>query len=262
MYGGQEASYGNMIESSMIPGSTGMSPSPTILQQQHASDLYSNGGANMIASLRTHSSKFPVSRRCCTARGFPYELKSAALTVLWHIPPTDLRHIPSWFECFSCAPKKYLAYRRRHFSSFLAEWGKCLFIRVDSNAGLSISISLSPGTWASRASSINFNPANVRIEGKPTCVTWYMQTTPYRWRRRNIALHEPHQGCAHIKSNVMPSHISRADASPRLSYFLLDARHTRLEEKVCIDKFMATPKHSRLIVDEDLQHSKTRIADE
>lgn len=64
MYGGQEASYamnGNMIESSMIPGSTGISSSPTMIQQ-HSSDLYSNGGANMIASLRTHSSKFPVSR--------------------------------------------------------------------------------------------------------------------------------------------------------------------------------------------------------
>lgn len=64
MYGGQEASYGmngNMIESSMIPGSTGMSPSPTMAQQQHPSDLYSNGNGNMIASLRTHSSKFPVS---------------------------------------------------------------------------------------------------------------------------------------------------------------------------------------------------------
>lgn len=63
MYGGQE-SYtmnGNMIESSMmIPGSTGISPSPTMMMQ-HPSDLYSNGGANMIASLRTHSSKFPVS---------------------------------------------------------------------------------------------------------------------------------------------------------------------------------------------------------
>lgn len=65
MYGGgQEIPYsmnGNMIESSMIPGSTGISPSPTMIQQQHASDLYSNGGPNMIASLRTHSSKFPVS---------------------------------------------------------------------------------------------------------------------------------------------------------------------------------------------------------
>lgn len=79
MYGGQEASYGNMIESSMIPGSTGMSPSPTILQQQHASDLYSNGSANMIASLRTHSSKFPVSW-ACTTRQFPHELKSAAFS--------------------------------------------------------------------------------------------------------------------------------------------------------------------------------------
>lgn len=65
MYGGPEMSCyamnSNMIESSMIPGSTGMSPSPTMIQQQHQSDLYSNGSANMIASLRTHSSKFPVS---------------------------------------------------------------------------------------------------------------------------------------------------------------------------------------------------------
>jgi hypothetical protein len=71
MYGGgQETAYamnmnGNSIEASMIPGSTGISPSPTILQQQqqqhHNSDLYSNG--NAIASLRTHSSKFPVSTR-------------------------------------------------------------------------------------------------------------------------------------------------------------------------------------------------------
>lgn len=65
MYGGPEMPYamnGNMIESSMIPGSTGMSPSPTTMMlQQHPSDLYSNGNANMIASLRTHSSKFPVS---------------------------------------------------------------------------------------------------------------------------------------------------------------------------------------------------------
>lgn len=56
---------GNMIE--MIPGSTGISPSPTILQQQHI-DLYNNnnnGGnilsANAATALRTHSSKFPVS---------------------------------------------------------------------------------------------------------------------------------------------------------------------------------------------------------
>lgn len=64
MYSGQDVPYGmngNMIESSMIPGSTGMSPSPTMAQQQHPGDLYSNGNANMIASLRTHSSKFPVS---------------------------------------------------------------------------------------------------------------------------------------------------------------------------------------------------------
>lgn len=63
MYGGQEVygMNGNMIESSMIPGSTSMSPSPTMAQQQHQGDLYSNGNANMIASLRTHSSKFPVS---------------------------------------------------------------------------------------------------------------------------------------------------------------------------------------------------------
>jgi hypothetical protein len=65
MYGGQESAYtmnGNMIESSMIPGSTGISPSPTMIQQ-HQSELYSNGNGNgnMIAALRTHSSKFPVS---------------------------------------------------------------------------------------------------------------------------------------------------------------------------------------------------------
>lgn len=71
MYGGQETIYtmnGNSIETPMIPGSTGISPSPTILQQQqlqlqhqqhNGSELYSNG--NAIASLRTHSSKFPVS---------------------------------------------------------------------------------------------------------------------------------------------------------------------------------------------------------
>jgi hypothetical protein len=72
MYGGgQETAYatmnmnmnGNNIETSMIPGSTGISPSPTTVlqqhQQHHNSDLYSNG--NAIASLRTHSSKFPVS---------------------------------------------------------------------------------------------------------------------------------------------------------------------------------------------------------
>lgn len=56
------AMNGNMIESSsMIPGSTNISPSPTMIQQQHPSDLYSNGGNNMMPSLRTHSSKFPVS---------------------------------------------------------------------------------------------------------------------------------------------------------------------------------------------------------
>lgn len=62
MYGGQEPyNMNGNIESSMIPGSTGISPSPTMMvQQHHPSDLYS-GGANMIASLRTHSSKFPVS---------------------------------------------------------------------------------------------------------------------------------------------------------------------------------------------------------
>jgi hypothetical protein len=41
----------------------GISPSPTIMQQ-HSSELYSNGGLAMTAnSLRTHSSKFPVSIR-------------------------------------------------------------------------------------------------------------------------------------------------------------------------------------------------------
>lgn len=62
MYHGQESNYsinGNMIESSMIPGSTGISPSPTTIQQQLQNDgMYSNGGA----SLRTHSSKFPIER--------------------------------------------------------------------------------------------------------------------------------------------------------------------------------------------------------
>lgn len=64
MYGGGHDTMmnGNM-EASMIPGSTGMSPSPTVLQQ-HA-DMYHNNGnilsANAITSLRTHSSKFPVS---------------------------------------------------------------------------------------------------------------------------------------------------------------------------------------------------------
>jgi hypothetical protein len=71
--GGQEAfsasiMNGNMIEASLIPGSTGISPSPTILQQQHA-DLYHNNNNNnngnilssTVTSLRTHSSKFPVS---------------------------------------------------------------------------------------------------------------------------------------------------------------------------------------------------------
>lgn len=52
---------GNMIDS-MIPGSTGISPSPTTIMQQHPSEMYSNGGLPMSAnSLRTHSSKFPVS---------------------------------------------------------------------------------------------------------------------------------------------------------------------------------------------------------
>lgn len=52
----------NMMEASLIPGSTGMSSSPTTMLQQ-PSDLYSNGnGGNMISSLRTHSSKFPVSK--------------------------------------------------------------------------------------------------------------------------------------------------------------------------------------------------------
>jgi hypothetical protein len=77
MYGGQESGYtmnGNMIESSMIPGSTGISPSPTMIQQ-HQSELYSNGNGNgnMIAALRTHSSKFPVSihnnRNLISSRG-------------------------------------------------------------------------------------------------------------------------------------------------------------------------------------------------
>lgn len=59
MYGGGQE-YGNMIEASLIPGST-ISPSPTVMQQQ---ELYHNGNilsAN-VSSLRTHSSKFPVSR--------------------------------------------------------------------------------------------------------------------------------------------------------------------------------------------------------
>ncbi|CAO1436644.1 unnamed protein product [Diamesa hyperborea] len=53
----------NMMEASLIPGSTGMSSSPTTMLQQ-PSDLYSNGngGGNMISSLRTHSSKFPIER--------------------------------------------------------------------------------------------------------------------------------------------------------------------------------------------------------
>lgn len=64
--GGQEMlsrMNGNMIEASLIPGSTGISPSPTIMQQQHG-DLYSNnnnGNLSASTSLRTHSSKFPVS---------------------------------------------------------------------------------------------------------------------------------------------------------------------------------------------------------
>lgn len=59
---------GNMIEASLIPGSTGMSPSPTIMQQQHGTELYSNG--NVTAhSLRTHSSKFPVSIICDWVEG-------------------------------------------------------------------------------------------------------------------------------------------------------------------------------------------------
>lgn len=67
MYGGGHDMMmnGNMIEASMIPGSTGMSPSPTVLQQQHHADMYHNNGnilsANAVTSLRTHSSKFPVS---------------------------------------------------------------------------------------------------------------------------------------------------------------------------------------------------------
>lgn len=61
MYGGGHETImnGNMIEASLIPGSTGISPSPTM---QH--DLYHNGNilsANAVTSLRTHSSKFPVS---------------------------------------------------------------------------------------------------------------------------------------------------------------------------------------------------------
>jgi hypothetical protein len=62
MYAGQESSHtmnGNMIESSLIPGSTGISPSP-IIMQQHANDMYGNGNMSGT-SLRTHSSKFPVS---------------------------------------------------------------------------------------------------------------------------------------------------------------------------------------------------------
>lgn len=51
---------GNMMEASLIPGSTGMSPSPTIMQQQLGTELYSNGNVTSNA-LRTHSSKFPVS---------------------------------------------------------------------------------------------------------------------------------------------------------------------------------------------------------
>ncbi|KAG5670998.1 hypothetical protein PVAND_001223 [Polypedilum vanderplanki] len=54
---------GNMIEASMIPGSTGISPSPTTIMQQHPNEMYSNGGLPMSAnSLRTHSSKFPIER--------------------------------------------------------------------------------------------------------------------------------------------------------------------------------------------------------
>ena len=66
MYGGHDTMMnGNMIEASMIPGSTGMSPSPNVLQQQQHADMYHNNGnilsSNVVTSLRTHSSKFPVS---------------------------------------------------------------------------------------------------------------------------------------------------------------------------------------------------------
>jgi hypothetical protein len=70
---GQEAlsrMNGNMIEASLIPGSTGISPSPTILQQH--GDLYNNNNGNLSAatSLRTHSSKFPVSCRLVEGKIF------------------------------------------------------------------------------------------------------------------------------------------------------------------------------------------------
>lgn len=49
---------GGLIEQSVIPGSTVTSSSPTTVLQQ-SNDLYGN---NIVSSLRTHSSKFPVSR--------------------------------------------------------------------------------------------------------------------------------------------------------------------------------------------------------
>lgn len=53
--------YG-MHENSTIPGATSTTSSPTMLQQPHH-DLYASNGGNLISSLRTHSSKFPVSTR-------------------------------------------------------------------------------------------------------------------------------------------------------------------------------------------------------
>ncbi|KAL7025386.1 hypothetical protein ACKWTF_013458 [Chironomus riparius] len=76
---------GNMIEASLIPGSTGMSPSPTIMQQQHGTELYSNG--NVTAnSLRTHSSKFPIERELILSTD-----KSGSKVPIKQYP----RHIPT-----------------------------------------------------------------------------------------------------------------------------------------------------------------------
>ena len=54
--------YGMHGENSTIPGATSATSSPTMLQQPHH-DLYGSNGGNLISSLRTHSSKFPVSAR-------------------------------------------------------------------------------------------------------------------------------------------------------------------------------------------------------
>lgn len=107
MYGGQDSSYpmnGNMIEAPMIPGATGISPSPTMIQQQH--DLY--GNTNMIASLRTHSSKFPVSIQSdftFKLAGFPGDVLEVSKSLMLSIYDGNARFVAVSNEPLKCHPQ-------------------------------------------------------------------------------------------------------------------------------------------------------------